>query len=197
MATINPLTSRFLTVYCSSSDKLPAPFPEITRELGEKMVQNGFDLVYGGATVGLMGILSRTVKERGGKVIGVIPKSIHKRGIANTKVDKLIISTDMHERKATMAELAEGFIALPGGFGTLEEILEIITLKQLQYHNKPIVFLNVDGCFDALLQQFEYTISHNFAKPISREMYYVADSVDAALAYIRAYKPKTRENKWF
>ena len=190
-----PLTS--ITVYCSSSSAVDKAFFDIAEQLGEKMAELKLTLIYGGANVGLMGKIAHTVKENGGKVIGVMPPVISEKGITNPDLDELIKAADMRERKRIMAEMGDAFIALPGGFGTLEEIVEVLTEKQLQIHNKPIVFLNINGCFDALFQQFNYFVENRFAKPVSLEFYYNASSVKDAFEYLLNYQGKDYGLKWF
>jgi hypothetical protein len=146
--------------------------------------------------VGLMGALAKAAQQHGGKVIGVIPNFIASRGLAYQPADELIITNDMRQRKATMEARSDAFLALPGGFGTLEEMLEIITLKQLQQHVKPVVFLNRAGYYDPLAAVFEHMYKHRFAKPDYRHMYAFADSVAVALDYLENYQPAPLPGKW-
>jgi hypothetical protein len=144
-----------------------------------------------------MGATAKALHEEGGKVVGVIPEALNIRGIVYDTCDEIFITKGLRERKAIMDERADAFIALPGGFGTLEELLEIITLKQLGYHDKPIVILNVSGFYDDLVELFEKIIHEKFAKPQSRNLYYVTGDVHDALNYIENYQGFTREDKWF
>lgn len=190
-----PLTS--ITVYCSSSSAVDKAFFDVAEELGQKMAELKLTLIYGGAIVGLMGKIAHTVKQHGGRVIGVMPSVILNKGITNPDLDELIKVPDMRERKKIMAEMGDAYIALPGGFGTLEEIIEVLTEKQLQIHNKPIIFLNINGCFDALFQQFEFYVENHFAKPVTLEFYYSTSSVEDAFNYLLNYEKKKYEMKWF
>jgi uncharacterized protein (TIGR00730 family) len=172
-------------VFCASSDWIPRFYLDIARELGEKMVDRGMRLVYGGGNNGLMGVLSQAVHERGGYITGVIPLGLKDLGYAYEGADEIIVTDGLRDRKAIMEERADGFIGLPGGFGTIEEMVEIITLRQLRMHAKPIVFLNCNGFYNGLLEQFETGYREQFISDECRNLYLVAGSIDAALDYIR------------
>lgn len=144
----------------------------------------------------MMGASAMAVHKYCGKVIGVIPAALNLKGIVYDKCDELVVTDGLRERKAVMDCRSAAFIALPGGYGTLEEILEIITLKQLQCHNKPVVILNINGYYDSLLKQFEVTINRQFAKPECGELYFVTDDVEDALEYIDTYVPYNFCSKW-
>jgi len=184
-------------VYASSSNSVDEIFFQVAENLGIALAKEGYDLVYGGAKVGLMGKIAEIMQQAGRKVTGVIPKLIYEKNLAYNEADELLVTEDMRERKAEMEKRADVFIAIPGGFGTLEEILEVLTLKQLHYHNKPLIFLNINGCFDPLNQQFELFYQNKFAKPSSRQMYYFATSVEELIHYLRKYQPLKQESKWF
>ncbi len=186
-----------ICVYCSSSDHISTAFFDIAQELGEAIVGNGYRFIYGGGDIGLMGAIARSVHKHGGHVVGVIPEFLRQPGIAYELSDELIVTADMRERKAAMESRADAFIALPGGFGTLEEMLEVITLKQLGVHDKPIVFLNTNGFYNGLHDLFEHIFDHNFAKPHYRDLYHFADDVHSAISYIKAYEPKALGTKWY
>lgn len=186
-----------ICVFSSSSDVIENGFFEVASELGREIARRGHTMVYGGCSVGLMGAVARGVHELGGRVVGVIPNFIHARGLGYEPSDELIVTGDMRERKATMEARADAFIALPGGFGTLEEMLEIITLKQLQQHTKPIIFLNRAGFYDPLAALFEHMYQQRFAKPIYRAMYHFAPDVKSAFEYLETYEAPVFENKWF
>ncbi len=171
-------------VFCASSDVIPLRYPEIARELGKEMANRGMRLIYGGGNNGLMGTLSKEMHERGGKIIGVIPLGLKDLGYAYDKADEIIVTDGLRERKAIMEERADGFLCLPGGFGTIEEMVEIVTLRQLGMHAKPIVFFNIHGFYDGLLGQFETGYREGFMSRECREMYLVTDSILAALDYI-------------
>lgn len=186
-----------LAVYCSSSDQINKAFFDHAGDLGTLMAQNQLELVYGGGMVGLMGQVAKSIKQQRGKTIGVVPEALHIDGVVNTIDDELIITPDMHTRKAKMIELADGFVGLAGGFGTLEEMLEVMTLKQLGYHNKPIVFLNTAGYYDHLFGMFEHIYAENFAKAEYRQLYHICDSPEAVMTYLDSYQPPDLPEKWF
>jgi uncharacterized protein (TIGR00730 family) len=187
---------KYICVYSSSSSIVGQDYFQGARQLGTQMAQRGIGLIFGGGQVGLMGETARAIHESGGKVIGVIPKALNEKGIVYEKCDELIVTKGLRERKAIMDERADAFIALPGGFGTLEELLEIITLKQLRYHNKPVVVLNINGFYNGLIQVFENIIELKFAKVTCRDLYFVAETVEDALNYIENYVPRDCGSKW-
>ena len=186
-----------ICVFCSSSDVADEVYFKAANELGYYISDYGYTLVFGGANVGLMKQLAETAKENKGYSIGVIPQKIADNNIACTIVDELIVMPDMHSRKAKLESLADVFIALPGGFGTIEELSEVITLKQLGYHNKPIIFLNINNFYDKLFEFYEELYSQKFAKEDYRKLYYIADNVKDAFRYIEDYKEESPVNKWF
>jgi len=171
-------------VYCASSDNANEIFTQKAFDLGVEMVSRGLNLVYGGGNNGLMGVLSETVYKNGGMITGVIPQRLKDMGFAYKNANEMIVTDGMRERKAIMEERADAFIGLPGGFGTIEEMLEIITLKQLEMHEKPIVFLNVCGFFNGLLKQFESGYKESIIDEEYRTLYYITDSVSEALDYV-------------
>ncbi len=189
--------SKTVCVFCSSSDAVEATFFEAAAELGAQIARRGYSLLYGGAQVGLMRALARAVHREGGHVIGVIPRAIHVKGIAYLEADELIVTQDLRERKTVMNERSDAFLALPGGFGTLEEFLEVLTLRQLGYHAKPLVLLNTQGFFEPLLQLFEHLYRSQFAKPEYRSLYHVTRSPTAALDHLESYRPAAVPSKWF
>jgi hypothetical protein len=186
-----------LCVFCSSSDAVAPIFFDTTMELGSLLARQGYSLVYGGGRLGLMGALARAVHQNGGRVIGVIPEFLRSKGIAYEAADELVVTRDLRERKAAMEARADGFVALPGGFGTLEEALEIITLKQLGLHTKPVVLVNTQGFYTPLLQLFEHIYQERFAKPDYRQLYQFAADASAVFSYIAAYQPVPLVSKWF
>lgn len=179
-----------ICVYCSSSNDLDQKFYKLAQELGTKLVQNGFGLVYGGTTLGTMGQIADAVIHQGGKVIGIVPELIAEKGFAHPKLAEIIVTKDMRERKAAMEAHSEIFVALPGGFGTFEEIFEMIVAKQLGYHKKAIVFLNIDKFYDPMFQMFENVYREKFAKEAARDLYFIANSTDEVFEYLSAYKEK-------
>ncbi|MFV0291124.1 MAG: TIGR00730 family Rossman fold protein [Mangrovibacterium sp.] len=186
-----------ICVFASSSDALRTCFKAEAIHLSQLLAQHQLNLVNGGANVGLMESMLCEAQKCGVYTIGIIPEKMEKVNLISTHIDELLISTDMKERKALMRERSDAFIALAGGFGTLEEILEVITLKQLDYHNKPIVFINTDGFYDDLIRQFEKSYVENFAKPIYRELYYIAANAADAMMYLLNYSENPIESKWF
>jgi len=188
--------SRCICVFSSSSDAVEPGFFDLAFELGRAIGLLGDSIIFGGCNVGLMGAVARGTHAGGGKVIGVLPEFIASRGITYVECDEMVLTGDMRERKAVMEARADAFIALPGGFGTLEEMLEIITLKQLQRHTKPVVFLNHAGFYDPLAALFEHMYEHHFAKPSYREMYRFAPDIASALGYLDSYSAPVIESKW-
>ena len=183
-------------VFSSSSDAVAPHFFRAAEEVGELLAREGRTLIYGGGKVGLMGALAGAVHRHGGKVIGVIPHYLRRKEIAYEAADELIVTKDLRERKAVMEERAGAFLSLPGGFGTLEEILEILTLKQLQQHAKPVVFLNTANFYAPLLDVFEHLYAHQFAKVGHREMYHVAAQPADVFAHLKSCQPKPLPGKF-
>jgi len=184
-------------VYCSSSDAVDSVYFDDAAEVGGQIAQKNYRLVFGGAKVGLMGHLSQAVHENGGHITGVIPEMINDKGLACDWANEMIVTQDLRQRKAIMEQRSDIFIALPGGFGTLDEILEIITLKQLGLHNKPILFLNTNNYFSHLLNFFEHFYQQKIAKPQCKNLYHVANNVTDLFAYIESHTPTKLEQKWF
>lgn len=184
-----------ICVFCSSRN-VDDVYVKSAEKLAQLFTEKSITLVYGGANVGIMGILARKMIENNSKVIGVIPNLIFKNNLAENSLKQLVITEDMKSRKAKMHELSDAFIALPGGFGTLEELLEIITLKQLEYHNKAIAIVNTNGFYDKLEELFEQLYTHNYASKRYRALYHFVDSVEEAMDYIDNYKPEKLANKW-
>lgn len=184
-------------VFCSSSDRIDRSHFAVAEELGESLARRKITLVYGGGGIGLMGALARAASRESGRIVGVIPEFMRARELAFEDVDEMVITTTMRERKAEMEARANAFIVLPGGFGTLEEVVEIITLKQLDLHHKPIIFLNHQNFFDPLLAFFERMFAEEFARPVYKKFYAVADSVESAFHYLENYRPETMENTWY
>jgi len=186
-----------ICVFCSSSDALAAEYFAEAENLGRLLAENRHTLVYGGSKVGLMGAVAHSVYRHGGRVEGISLEPLKAVEITDDVADELIVARSMAERKAEMARRANAFIALPGGFGTLDEMVEMITGKQLHFHQKPLVFINTRNFFDPLLAFFEQMIREKFAKPGNRALYHMAADAVAALAYIEAYQPPPVEPKWF
>ena len=188
---------KLLCVYCASSDRLDPKYYAAAAELGREMVLHGWDLVYGGGRTGTMGAVARAVKQNGGRVIGVIPEFMKVRELAYNEAAELVTVITMRERKLLMETRADAFVALPGGWGTLEEILEILTLRQLDVVKKPCVLFNQDGFYDPLLQLFNRMLAENFFKPSNLELFQVADTAAAVFERIEAAAETRAESKWF
>ena len=190
------MNSKNICMYGSSSNALDEAYYQAARNLGRIFAKAGYGLVFGGGQAGLMGAASQGAKSVGGRVVGVIPEALNAAGLASEICDELIVTQTMRERKAVMEERSVGFVALPGGYGTLEELLEIITLKQLEYHNKPIVIFNTNGFYDLLIEMFLNLERQRFAHPETREVFFVSDDADEVLRYIETYKPGSVARKW-
>jgi hypothetical protein len=182
-------------VFCGSNVGTSPAFVGAARELGAGLAARGLAVVYGGGKVGLMGQLADAALEAGGDVVGVMPAHLVEREIAHPGLSRLEVTVSMHERKALMAELASGFIALPGGFGTFEEVIEILTWNQLGLMSKPVVFLDVDGFYTPLLEFFDRSVEANFVRPDHRSLAQraatVADAIDRATS-----PPPATPHKW-
>ncbi len=159
-----------LCVFCGSSQGNHTRFATAAERLGKCLVQHGFDLVYGGGNIGLMGILASTVLQAGGNVTGVIPQQLAQQELLHNNLTTTHIVDTMHERKALMAQLSVGFITMPGGFGTLEECCEMLTWAQLQIHDKPCGILNCFGFFDKLLKFLDHQVAQGFVTPHNRRL---------------------------
>jgi len=183
-------------VFCSSSNHLDQRYIAEAKNLGSYLAENNFRLIYGGTNVGLMGIVANAVKEKGGDVWGVIPRLINDKGIAKQECDKLFVTEDLRERKRVMFEKSDAFVALPGGFGTLEEMFEVITLKQLQYKNPPIVFLNTLNFYNKLEDFLENIFEQGFTSKKYRNLFYMANDIEALSEYLQLYKEETLTDKW-
>lgn len=178
-------------VFASSSNKLEQTFYDDAKKLGELLAKNGYNIVYGGSRLGMMYACAEAVKQNGGRILGVMPQKLVEFGVANPKdCDEFFETVGMRERKAKMDEISDAVIALAGGFGTLEEISEMIVQKQLGYNSKPIIILNTNGFYDKLIAFFDTIIQNNFAKDSSRELYFVASNPEGAVEYLNNYKPK-------
>ncbi len=182
-------------VYCGSSAGAEPVYAEAAREVGRLLAERGRRLVYGGGRVGLMGILADAALEAGGTVIGVIPKALAEKEVAHRGLTVLHIVPSMHARKARMAEISDGFLALPGGFGTWEEFCEMITWGQLGLHPKPCGLLNVAGFYDPLLLFFDRAATAGFVRPEHRAMVLSGSDPRELLAQMQRYQPPT-VSKW-
>jgi uncharacterized protein (TIGR00730 family) len=184
-----------LCVFCGSSAGTGAAYAEAARALGRELAGRGLRLVYGGGNVGLMGILADEVLSAGGEVIGVIPQALVAREVAHAGLTRLHVVGSMHQRKALMADLSDAFLALPGGFGTLEELCEVLTWAQLGLHAKPCGLLNVDGYFDALLHFLDRAVDQGFLRAGHRALVLVAQTPQEVLGLLATVRLPPTE-KW-
>jgi uncharacterized protein (TIGR00730 family) len=186
---------RSVTVYCGSNSGADPAYAEATRELARILVDSDIRIVYGGASLGLMGVLADTALEAGGEVIGVMPQALIDREIGHRGLSDLRVVSSMHERKALMAELADAFIALPGGIGTLEELIEVYTWSQLGIHDKACGVLNVRGYYDGLAAFLDHAVHEGFLRPQHRAVLTVAEDPEQLLDALAAFTPP-RVGKW-
>jgi uncharacterized protein (TIGR00730 family) len=177
-----------ITVFCGSSSGTDAIFEEQATLLGKTMAAQNIDLVYGGANVGLMGAVADGVLSGGGKVFGVLPHFLQEKELAHIHLTELILVATMHERKTKMDELSDGVIALPGGFGTMEEFFEMLTWAQLGLHKKPIAILNVDGFYDELISLLQTMVIKGFLKEVNQKMLLISDNIEDLLTQMKNYK---------
>jgi uncharacterized protein (TIGR00730 family) len=182
-------------VFCGASAGRNGRYAEVARSVGRTLARRGIGLVYGGGGVGLMGVLADAALEAGGEVVGVIPRALQLRELAHPRLTELRVVRSMHERKALMAELSEGFVALPGGMGTLEELFEVLTWAQLGLHERPCGLLDVDGYFRPLIAFLDHAAAEGFVRPEHRRILHVAEDPDALLDQFLAYRPPAVE-RW-
>ena len=177
-----------ICVYCGSSPGLLSDYRDAAQTLGHELAARGLGLVYGGASVGVMGAVADAVLEKGGQAIGVIPFALATREVAHSGLDELFVVESMHERKAKMAELSDGFIALPGGWGTIEEIFEMLTWAQLGFHQKPCGLLNISGYYDHLFTFLEHAIDQRFVREEYRPMIMMEQTAGGLLDRYQSYQ---------
>ncbi len=182
-----------LCIFCGASDGRSVRYGNFAAETARAIATRGYGIVYGGGRVGLMGIVADAALDAGGEVIGVIPESLAKSEIAHNGLTRLHVVQTMHERKALMAELSDGFIALPGGFGTMDEFCEILTWRQLRIHDKPIGLLNPDGYYDHLLALFARMIDDGFVTQATRDLFASASTIEALLPQMEPPNSGTHE----
>lgn len=185
-----------ICVFCGSSDAVHETYFRAAREMGEAIGARAWNLVYGGGANGLMGALARSVHQHGGKVTAIIPKNLDRPGITYESADELIVTESLYDRKSEMDRRSNSFAALPGGFGTVDEIMEFITLKQLQFHARPIVLVNISGFYDSLLTFIDHQIHEKFIKPEHRRLHYISSSVSETIRYIEDYKVERLPDKF-
>lgn len=182
-------------VFGASRSQLAQKYVDAAYQTGLLLGQRGLSMVFGGGDAGLMGAAARGARAGGARITGVIPEKLNQPGIPYPGCDELIVTPTMHSRKAAMESLSDGFIGLPGGFGTLEEIMEVVTLKQLGYLDAPIVLLDTGGFFAPLLAQFERCMEEEFTDRGFACLYYAAETPEAALDYILGYTPAALPDK--
>ena len=187
---------KLLCVYCSSSDRLDPKYVAAATAVGTAIAERGWGLVYGGGKTGLMGAVARGAKAGGGRVIGVIPEFMKARELAYDEADEIVTVVTLRERKLLMESRADAFVALPGGFGTLEEMMEILTLRQLNVVRKPCVFFNQDGFYDDLLRLFRRMLDEKFFKESNWNVFSVATTIPEIFERIEAPLAPA-ETKWF
>jgi len=183
----NPIRS--VTVYCSSSTKLDPVYYAAGAALGRAIALEKWDLVYGGNHVGLMATLADAARAAGGRVIGITPQLFIDQGVGDSRCDELVVTQNMRDRKATLERRGDAFVALPGGLGTFEEIFDIVVHRQLGYHNKPIVLLNIDGYYDCLIQMINNGVEKRFIRIEPERLFLTAPTVEAAIAFLRSPNP--------
>lgn len=184
-----------ICVYCGSNTGSKPVYAQRAAELGRRLAADGLRLVYGGGNVGLMGTVANAVLQAGGEVTGVIPQQLADWEVAHRGLTKLEIVGSMHERKARMFELADGFVTLPGGFGTMEEIFEMLTWRQLGIGNKPCAFLDMEGFYAPLIGMIDRMVEERFLHPAQREDLWYGEDIDQMLGWMRHYTP-AQASKW-
>jgi uncharacterized protein (TIGR00730 family) len=184
-----------ICVFCGSNHGARQAYREAAQALGNEMARRGIGLVYGGGRVGLMGVIADAVLAAGGQVIGVIPDNLLAKELDHRGLSELRIVGTMHERKALMGDLADGFIAMPGGFGTYDEFCEVLTWAQLGLHKKPCAMLNVDGYYDAMIAMFDHATQEGFIRPDHRGMLIISADVNELLDRMEEYQAPVLE-KW-
>lgn len=176
-------------VFCGAGSGMSPRYAEAAKAMGSELGRRKLGLVYGGGSIGLMGIVARTARDHGCSIVGVIPDILTTSELMGNQIGELIVVETMHERKALMASMADAFVALPGGFGTLDELFEVITWGQLGLHAKPIGLLNVEGFFDALLAYIDQCVAQGFIRPHHRRLFIVDEDPAALLDRLRVYEP--------
>lgn len=183
-------------VFCGSSLGSRPAYKEAAQRLGKALAERGIGLVFGGGCIGLMGAVADAVLAGGGEAIGVIPESLMRREIGHRGVTKLHVVQSMHERKALMADLSDAFIALPGGYGTLEEFFEVVTWSQLGIQQKPCGLLNVEKYWDGLLKVLDHTVDEGFVRPENSQLVLVAQNPETMLERLAEWEPPGHIEKW-
>ncbi|MFK7932548.1 MAG: TIGR00730 family Rossman fold protein [Saprospiraceae bacterium] len=184
-----------ISIFCGSSAGTNPIYQKAAQQVGHFFANHNIQLVYGAGNVGLMGVIADAVLEKGGYVIGVIPDFLKAKEVYHTEIQECHVTETMHERKKMMADLSEGVIAMPGGFGTLDELFDMLTLGQLQRHNYPIGILNVNGYYDHLLKQLKFMVAEGFVRQSNIDSLLVANNIETLITKMNAYAPDTND-KW-
>lgn len=184
-----------IAVYCGSNQGTKPEYAAAAEQLGTLIARAKLELVYGGGCVGLMGIVANAAMKHGGHVIGVIPEALVIKEVVHENLPDLRVVKSMHERKALMAELSDGFVALPGGYGTFEEFFEVLAWSQLGWHCKPFGLLNINGFYTRLIAFLDHTVKEGFIRPLHRELVLVESSPKKILQRMNHFQPPT-ESKW-
>ncbi len=177
-----------ICVYCGSSNGNSAEILKQAKEFGALIAGNGHALIYGGASIGVMGTLADSVMDHGGHVIGVIPRALFHKEVAHQGITELIEVDDMHQRKSAMADLADAFVAFPGGFGTMEELFEIITWNQIGIFEKPVTIMNIDGFYDSLITMIDKAVNTGFIRPDNLNIINIAETLDECLEFCEVHQ---------
>jgi hypothetical protein len=185
-----------VTVYCGSSDEVAAHYLDAARSMGRAIAGRGLQLVYGGGNTGLMAAVADAALEAGGEVVGVLPHHFNKPELAHGSLTRLELVDGMHPRKTRMAELADGFVALPGGLGTMDELFEVLTWSQIGLHSKPVGLLNVQGYYDHLLKFLEHANKEGFTFWEHQKLYTSSDDPEELLDALDAYAPPENLARW-
>lgn len=180
-----------IVVFCGSSDGNDKKVIDVAYDLGKTLAQKNMTLIYGAAKIGIMGKVAQGALDNKGTVVGIIPEFLKKKEVVHTNLSELIVTKNMHERKLLMHERSDGVMTLPGGFGTLEELFEMITWAQLGLHQKPIGILNVNGFYDDLLKMLQHMVAQGFLKQDNYDMLLVDDTIEGLLVKMNNYKPKS------
>lgn len=184
-----------LCIYCGSSAGKNPAYAQLAQAMGTQLAEAGYEIVYGGGSTGLMGIVADAALEAGGRVTGIIPRALYDKEVGHDRLSELYIVASMHERKTMMAALSDAFIALPGGYGTLEEYVEVLTWSQLGFHAKPCVLLNADGFYQGLLNFFDHLVDEGFVLPRLRQLVLTAGTIEELLHLLQNYEP-IGTDKW-
>lgn len=187
---------KYISIFCGSSSGTDKIFAEQATQLGKEIAHRGYGIVYGGAHVGLMGYVANGALDHGGEVIGIIPEFLKKKELEHTRLTKIHIVETMHERKALMNELSDGVIALPGGYGTMDELFEMLTWAQLALHKKPVAILNTKGYYDPLIELSKTMINNGFLKDEYQDLLLIDSDINTILNKMENYTPSSND-KWF